>query len=235
MQWLVFVDDLHLRFRDTGRTRAAVRGLLDEASARGDAVAVHSDGPSSLEVAATDDRPRQLDAVKRLTGNALHDDDALRSWHEPRPRHGREVVYRATAALTALRAWVELPRDRHAAGILVVVSEGLPVAAASPGAAPTLGPALLAMGAERTDVRDLAAAVIASARAARLPVLAFDPREPSALAPVGTRLDAATLAELRTLQRTSLEELAAATGGAFAQGPSALPAAMAQVRALVAP
>lgn len=234
VRWLVFVDDLHLRFVRTGTIRTAVRRLVDEIGARGDAVVMQSDGPSGLEGNADLDRAHQLDAIKRITGNSLRDDDVVRSWLEPRPPGpGHEVLYRATVALTTLRDWLHVPVEPRRTSVLVIVSEGLAVAADRITDAPTLGPPLVGIGGERAAVRMLLEAVIASAQAARMPILAFDPREPGLLTDNTPPANGVADAELRTLTRRNLQELAASTGGTFVQGLSALPTAMTHARAAV--
>ena len=49
--WLIFVDDLHLDFRNTGRIRDALMKLASALIQDGDRFAIASGGPSSLAVA----------------------------------------------------------------------------------------------------------------------------------------------------------------------------------------
>ncbi len=234
VRWLVFIDDLHLRFVRTGTIRTAVRRLLDGIDAYGDAVAMRSDGPSGLEGKTLIDRPRQLDAITRITGKGLRDDDVVQSWLAPRPPGaGREVIYRATVALTTLRDWLDATVDPRGRTVLVIVSEGVAVAADQLGDAPTLGPPLVRMGPERDAVRTLVAEVIAAAQATQTPVMAFDARDPGLLAADPPPANLAADVDLRTLKRRSLDELASATGGAFVQGPSAVPGAITRLRTSV--
>jgi hypothetical protein len=74
--WLVFVDDLHLDFRNTGRMRAVVLAALKQLPAEGEAVAMFSSGPSNVSVMPTVDRALLAGQAKRLTGSALKLEDA---------------------------------------------------------------------------------------------------------------------------------------------------------------
>jgi hypothetical protein len=70
--WLIFADDLHLDFRNTGRIRDLLRTIAAELMGKGYRVAITSSGPSGLTIDITADH-RMLDgAIKRTTGNALN-------------------------------------------------------------------------------------------------------------------------------------------------------------------
>ncbi len=108
--WLVLVDDLHLAFPETGRTRGVLKTSLDALVRDGDRVLMRSSGPSTLRVHLAAplgpiDRDRLMQAVKRMTGNALKPEDIAHSRREPRDR--------ATVALAAMRDLVDsaLPSD----------------------------------------------------------------------------------------------------------------------------
>src|SRR5262245_55007857 len=73
--WLIFIDDLHLDFRNTGRIRTMLRTLSAELILEGDHVAISSSGPSALAVDLTTDRQLIDGAIKRATGNALKYED----------------------------------------------------------------------------------------------------------------------------------------------------------------
>jgi hypothetical protein len=75
--WLVFVDDLHLDFRNTGRMRAVVLAALKQLPAEGEAVAMFSSGPANVSVMPTADRALLAGQAKRLTGSALKPADIL--------------------------------------------------------------------------------------------------------------------------------------------------------------
>lgn len=75
--WVIFIDDLHLDFRATGRLRDLF-GTISQALIRdGDSFAVVSTGPSSLAIDATQD-PKRLDEAKsRISGAGLKPSDIL--------------------------------------------------------------------------------------------------------------------------------------------------------------
>jgi hypothetical protein len=118
--WLIFVDDLHLDFINTGWLRTALRTVASELIREGDAFAARSSGPSSLSLDVTSDRARLDAAVKKATGNGLRPPDM-----DNTPAAVLEVRYRADAAFAAARdliASAEPVRDRRKA--LIYVSNG---------------------------------------------------------------------------------------------------------------
>lgn len=92
--WLIFIDDLHLDFRNTGRLRDMLKTIVRELVQDGDQVAVASSGPSSLAVDATTDRERVALEIKKATGNALKYEDILQ------PYGSAEVLYRVSISVT---------------------------------------------------------------------------------------------------------------------------------------
>lgn len=94
--WLVFVDDLHLDFRNTGRIRDLVRTVLKQLPQEGEAVAMFSSGPSNVSVMPTADRALLNDEVKKLTGSGLKTEDL-----QADPSR-REAAYRAGMARSRL-------------------------------------------------------------------------------------------------------------------------------------
>jgi hypothetical protein len=96
--FLVIVDDLHLDFRDTARTRDLLRRTLRGMSRDGDLVSVVSTGPSHIDLSITTDQSVLEDAVKRVSGCGL-----LRSeFMDPRQRLRRraELLRRAERAFS---------------------------------------------------------------------------------------------------------------------------------------
>jgi hypothetical protein len=73
--WLVFVDDLHISFADTGRLRKLVRTMLTDVVQEGDVVAIRTTGSSAV---LTDfKRNRELvTVVAELTGSGLRPSEA---------------------------------------------------------------------------------------------------------------------------------------------------------------
>jgi hypothetical protein len=96
--FLVIVDDLHLDFRDTARTRDLIRRTVRTVIRDGDLVSVVSTGPSRIDLSITTDQSVLEDAVKRVSGCGL-----LRSeFMDPRQRLRRraELLRRAERAFS---------------------------------------------------------------------------------------------------------------------------------------
>jgi hypothetical protein len=97
-RWLIIVDDLHLDFRNTGFLRNLLKTIAAELIHDGDAVALHSTGPSSVSVAWTQDRSVVDSVIKNIAGNALKVSDMLAITRSLTPTN--EVEYRATLAVS---------------------------------------------------------------------------------------------------------------------------------------
>jgi VWFA-related protein len=69
--FIIFIDDLHLDFRQTPRTRWLIQHTLDTLAREGDVWSVVSTGASNLELAPTTDLTAVRAAIRRVTGNAL--------------------------------------------------------------------------------------------------------------------------------------------------------------------
>jgi hypothetical protein len=93
--WLIFVDDLHLDFRQTGRISDLVRKIAKTLPADGDLVAMYSCGPSGVSVAPTTERAVVEAEAKNVTGNGLKPEDILAGGR-------REVRYRTQVARSRL-------------------------------------------------------------------------------------------------------------------------------------
>jgi VWFA-related protein len=96
--FLIFVDDLHLDFRNTGRIRELFKKIADELIHEGDMFGIVSTGPSSLSIDLTYDRKRLTEAIKKITGAGLAPKDIL---DVPDGAQGPpEVRYRAHVAFS---------------------------------------------------------------------------------------------------------------------------------------
>jgi len=95
--FLLFVDDLHLDFRNTGRLRDLVKKVADELIHEGDMFGILSTGPSSLSIELTYDRRRLTEALKRISGAGLAPKDILDvpegSQGPPEVRHRAHVAF----------------------------------------------------------------------------------------------------------------------------------------------
>lgn len=120
--WMLFVDDLHLSFRNTGRLRAFARTVIDNVSEPGDIMAIRTSGPSEV-FADFSDTGRLLPQLKRITGNGLLPSDIIvgaKSGH-------REVLYRTHVALSAaIGATAVLGQVGQPARGLIYLSNGYP-------------------------------------------------------------------------------------------------------------
>lgn len=69
--FLLVVDDLHLDFRSTPRTRELIRKVLNLLRQDGDSVAIISTGPSSVAVVPTSNVARLTTGLSHITGEGL--------------------------------------------------------------------------------------------------------------------------------------------------------------------
>jgi hypothetical protein len=97
--WLIFVDDLHLDFRNTGRIRDAIRTISKELVQDGDRFTIASSGPSGLAIGVTTDRQLLDAARKKVTGNALKYHDIVQS-----PDGAAEARYRVSKAVATAQS-----------------------------------------------------------------------------------------------------------------------------------
>ena len=96
--FLIFVDDLHLDFRNTGRIRELFKKISKELIHEGDMFGIVSTGPSSLSIDLTYDRKRLDQAITKITGSGLAPKDIL---EVPEGAQGPpEVRYRAHVAFS---------------------------------------------------------------------------------------------------------------------------------------
>jgi VWFA-related protein len=96
--FILFVDDLHLDFRNTGRIRELFKQIGKNLIHDGDMFGIVSTGPSSLSIDLTYDRRRLDEAIKKIAGNALRPSEILDA---PQSSQGpSEVRYRAHVAFS---------------------------------------------------------------------------------------------------------------------------------------
>ncbi len=121
--FILYVDDLHLSFRNTGRLRELVKSVATNLIHEGDMFAIQSTGPSSIAIDLTYDRKRIDEAIKKLSGSGLSPKDIIEG-----PQSGEgpsEVRYRANVAFATAYETIqtlEQVRDRRKA--FVYISEG---------------------------------------------------------------------------------------------------------------
>jgi VWFA-related protein len=121
--FLIFVDDLHLDFRNTGRIRDLFKRISKTLVHEGDMFGIVSTGPSSLAIDMTYDRKRLDEAVSKITGNGLQPNDIIGG---PEGAEGpSEVRYRAHVAFSTAYDIVEnLSRVQNRRKAVIYVSNG---------------------------------------------------------------------------------------------------------------
>jgi hypothetical protein len=95
--FLLVIDDLHLDFRETPRTRKLIQEILGTVAKDGDVWSVVSTGTSSLTLAPTTDLAAVRAAVRRMTGNALTTSTRLGAAAAAEHRRRAEVSYQTAA------------------------------------------------------------------------------------------------------------------------------------------
>jgi len=96
--FIIFVDDLHLDFRNTGRIRDLFKKVSRTLIHDGDMFAIVSTGPSSLAVDLTYDRKRLDTAINKISGAGLRPQEIL---DQPEGAEGvAEIRYRAHVAFS---------------------------------------------------------------------------------------------------------------------------------------
>ncbi len=121
--FLIFVDDLHLNFRETPRTREMFTRLLTNLVHEGDMFGIVTTGPSSLSVQLTYDRDILRDAMARITGDGMSPQRILRDSFGP--SGGSELRYRAHVAFkTAYELILNLEQLRNRRKAVIYISSG---------------------------------------------------------------------------------------------------------------
>ena len=117
--WLVFVDDVHIDFRDTGYLRTLLKSIAADLIRDGDEFAVRSSGPSSVSIAFGSDRALLDAAIPKLAGAELYPPDAVS------PEAVDELRYRANVAgITAVELLSILPKPPVGRPALLYISDG---------------------------------------------------------------------------------------------------------------
>jgi VWFA-related protein len=121
--FIIFVDDLHLDFRNTGRIRDLFKKISDELIHEGDMFGIVSTGPSSIAIDPTYDRKRLKEALNKISGAGLAPKDILDT---PEGAEGPpEVRYRANVAFsTAYDMLQQLEQVHNRRKAFVYVSNG---------------------------------------------------------------------------------------------------------------
>ena len=96
--FLVFIDDQHLDFGSTPKTREIIKKMLKNLIHEGDMFGIVTTGPSSISQQLTYDRQILESAISRITGNALKPSEILNrgQWGTQGPlevRHRAHVTF----------------------------------------------------------------------------------------------------------------------------------------------
>jgi VWFA-related protein len=121
--FVIFIDDLHLSFKDTPRLKDLVRKVQQTLIHEGDMFAIVSTGPSSIAVNMTYDRKRLDEAFKKIVGHGLTPKDIL---EVPDGAEGpQEVRYRAHVAFsTAYDMLSQLEKVQNRRKAFIYISNG---------------------------------------------------------------------------------------------------------------
>ena len=121
--WLIFVDDLHLDFKNTGQIKNLFKKISSELVHEGDMFGIVSTGPSSLAIDLSYDRKRLTEAIDKISGAGLKPSEILDT---PLGAEGpSEVRYRAHVAFdTAYGIMKTLEQVHNRRKAFVYVSNG---------------------------------------------------------------------------------------------------------------
>lgn len=121
--FVLYVDDLHLDFRNTPRIRQLFEKVATTLIHDGDMFSIVSTGPSSLAIDPTYDRKRLDEAIKRISGSGLKPSDILEG--SQGSQGPSEVRYRAHVAFsTAFDLMRQLERIQNRRKAFIYVSNG---------------------------------------------------------------------------------------------------------------
>jgi VWFA-related protein len=121
--FLLFVDDLHMDFGNTGRIRDLFKKIKNELIHEGDMFGIVSTGPSSIAIDMTYDRKRLDEAISKISGSGLKPDEVVDT---PEGSQGPpEIRYRAHVAFsTAYDVLKNLEQVHNRRKAFIYVSDG---------------------------------------------------------------------------------------------------------------
>jgi hypothetical protein len=125
--FLIVVDELHLDFRQTPRTRKLMQDLLAGLAREGDVWSVVTTGSSSLRLSPTTDMATVRSSISRVVGDALKMSDQLAPT-TPEPQRRAEVAYEVAAGAIAQLAAV----PNHGPLAVLYLSRGYDTRAVAP-------------------------------------------------------------------------------------------------------
>jgi len=121
--FLLFIDDLHLDFKNTARVRDLLKKIKGTLIHQGDMFGIVSSGTSSIAIDLTYDLKRIDEALKKVMGGALKPTDIIQG---PEGQEGpTEVRYRAHVAFSSAAEMLEnLSKIHNRRKALIYVSNG---------------------------------------------------------------------------------------------------------------
>ncbi len=121
--FVIFIDDLHLDFKNTARVRDLVKKIKDQLIHEGDMFTIVSTGTSSIAIDLTYDVRRFDEAIKKIMGGALKATDIIQG---PEGAEGpSEVRYRAHVAFaTAYDLMKQLEAVHNRRKAMIYISNG---------------------------------------------------------------------------------------------------------------
>jgi len=121
--FLIFIDDLHLDFRLTPRTRDLMQRMLKNLVHEGDMFGMVSTGTSSISEQLTYDRQVLESSIKRVTGSGLRPEDLIKTVQTS--QGPAELRYRAHVAFsTAYQLMRNLEALRNRRKAVIYISSG---------------------------------------------------------------------------------------------------------------
>jgi hypothetical protein len=231
--WLIFLDDLHVDFRSTGRLRTLIKTIAGELVADGDLTAMLTTGPSSMAVDPTPDRALVVKRVGQATGSSMAPPDIVRV-RDPRFLFD-EVYYRAAVSMaTAWDAVTGLERVQATGKAVIYISSGygiesLPDASLVVSDPLPLPKSPLHNQPAAADIQQRFAALVTAARRAGVPVFAIDTRRLRIPADVHPVEASPEWLRYRANTRASLRALSERTGGVAVMEEQDLEAGLATI------
>jgi len=121
--FLIFIDDLHLDFRLTPRTRDLMKRMLSNLVHEGDMFGMVSTGTSSISEQLTYDRQVLESSISRVTGSGLRPEDLIKT--QETSQGPAELRYRAHVAFsTAYQLMRNLENLRNRRKAVIYISSG---------------------------------------------------------------------------------------------------------------
>jgi VWFA-related protein len=121
--FLLFIDDLHLGFRDTPRTRDLLKRMLKNLIHEGDMFGIVTTGTSVISQQLTYDRQVLDSAISRITGNSLKPTEIIQG--SQGPNGPTELRHRAHVAFsTAYELMKNLEKLQNRRKAVIYISNG---------------------------------------------------------------------------------------------------------------